>query len=266
MKTKADIIRDLEGLAGRLGAGDRALVEEIAADLALRHKRNRSEATTERNLAIIAAYRSGKSLREVARQHGITGQRVHQIINSLPSEEVEKLWEDRQASENAKKNAELWRKVEERARTAESCPVCGSWNLRGPKRTTCSKECARIWNSGGARFILDERAYDRRRKAQARSILKNPDGKKPSQITWATKVLTENTPPNRRYHVPGSESAVIAAKVAPEKLPPTREQRLKNGKENDEADLDRPSTVEDDGRIAPVLRSIGEETRDLGGS
>lgn len=219
VRSKADIIRELEGLAGRLNASDRAVVEEIAADLAMRNKRKRSDSTAERNKAIVAAYRGGQSLREVAKRFGVTGQRVHQIINALPQEEIDQLWKDRQQTEEDRKNAELWAKVEERVAQATVCPVCQGWNLRGPKRKTCSPECAKVWSSGGARFILDETEYERRRLAQAKSILRHYEDKTKTQIAWAHRVIAGEAPPNRRYHVPGSKASEIVARFAPDKLP-----------------------------------------------
>lgn len=102
--------------------------------------------------------------------------------------------------------------LEERAKTAQPCKVCGSWILRHPHYETCSPDCAKAWTLGRYRLSPDERQKHRLR--MARTYLNNPEKYKQAHLDWAERMLSDEPPePNRTYFYPESQITQALEKV-----------------------------------------------------
>lgn len=169
----------------------------------------------DRDREIVEAYRRGEDVKNIAESYGLTGARVYQVLNSLSADAIAALYKERK---DGIRNAALWEKVQQRVNEATVCPVCECWNLRGKKRVTCSKECAGVWSGSGARYLLDDEVYQKRRISQARSVLRHAQNRSPQEVNWAMRVLS-GEPPNRRFVVKGSRAASLVEKVRPDRIP-----------------------------------------------
>lgn len=70
---------------------------------------------------------------------------------------------------------------------ASPCAVCDYWNLRGPKRRTCSSACARAWPY--LRYALDPAYREAHQLVAARWIAQNPSKVTRSQHESALRAL-----------------------------------------------------------------------------
>jgi len=151
-------------------------------------------------------------MEELGAQEGLTRSRVQQLLApllaaaGLTAQDVRRRLLAQAHSEAAL--AELL----ERCASARPCEVCGAWVLRGGKRVTCSPACAEVWRK--AWWLVSEEEHQRHRLSVARSILRHPEGKKPSQLAWARQMLSDAPPPpNRRYVQPDSWAAAATRAV-----------------------------------------------------
>lgn len=171
---------------------------------------------------MVAAYRAGASYAEIGADHGLSKDRVREIVRlHMPEDERWELYRARVAAEKAE--ATIRRDEERRVRnlalllermaTARRCRVCPGWNLRGERFITCSTECTNVWVVG--RYQLDDGARERHRTAQARTVLADPERYPASRVEWARRVLSDDRPPpNRRWRVASSAATRAAERAA----------------------------------------------------
>lgn len=151
------------------------------------------------------------SLEEIAAEYDVTRERIRQIVADYEPD----AFQIKRA--NVGLNA-IEREFERRCRYALEndlrCVVCDSWVLRGPKRKTCSSECAEAWS---ILRTFPEITGNYQRRNQAKTILSNPEAHPPSKVEWAQKMLSDNPPPpNRRFFQAGSKRAETLRRFRPD--------------------------------------------------
>lgn len=131
--------------------------------------------------------------------------------------------------------------------TDRLCLTCRTAARRPGAHKTCSPKCAEAWP-----ILRTVDNYDRHRRHQARSILANPEGQKPSKITWARRMLSDDPPPpNRRYLTSGSKRADLIRKYRPEIYEELTADPL-------------PPVMEDVPRFVYVIEAVGSDRFKVG--
>ena len=174
------------------------------------HRRGR-----ERRRQIVDAYLAAPgdakpTLAELGRMVGVTRERARQFLAAAgidPSAVRADVYARRRL---AALRAELLAAMAA-AQTRPPCRVCGAWVIRRSAVATCSAECSRAWQR--YKLILDADAHHRHRLASALAILAHPDRRRPSEVAWAQRMLSDDPPPpNRRYAITNRD--VFAARHA----------------------------------------------------
>ena len=160
---------------------------------------------------MLAARLQGATLAEVGAQHGVSKERVRQILRGVMRPGDDALIERARVRRRERERA-----ADERRREAECptrrCAVCRGAMPACKAGRTCSSDCARAW--AVVRRHLDPDAHHRHRLVQARRILRDPDAHKPSSVAWAERMLSDDPPPpNRRFVLEGSEAARVLAEL-----------------------------------------------------
>ena len=154
----------------------------------------------------------GRTLEEIGADHGITKQRVAQVVRRLASpadrQRIRRACDNRRRREAAE--------VREAERTARRlaavarghyCPICRALLERESQRT-CGGECSAKW--AVVRRHLDPDQHEAHRRAIARSILRHPESRTEAQVAHAHAVLSDDPPPpNRRFTLPQSAAARV---------------------------------------------------------
>jgi len=131
-----------------------------------RRKRPMSARDTE----LVAAYRNGATVTELATLYGITSQRVSQIIHKTDPTAIPEM--TRVRIERRKQKRQEQHRDQLRERTKQ-CRVCGEWFLSGKtRRRECSEECQRAYKLG--RRYFDPEQYERHRQHQGIDTTKPP--------------------------------------------------------------------------------------------
>lgn len=192
----------------------RAVRQLAAAEIRAHRKarsRRRGPTNPGRDREILRLYRDeGLTLREVGNRYGLSHERIRQIATAQDPGAKE----TRRRLKAAKRAEQRRRELDRRLADAEPCRICGKPVLRGRNRLTCSPSCADSWRV--VRYQLDPEFHKRFRRTQARWILRNPRKHAPGQVSWARSVLTRDKEPNRRFLVPGSRTAQVLKRVAPD--------------------------------------------------
>jgi hypothetical protein len=177
-------------------------------------KLERAQQKRERVAEMIPFIEVGCTLEEIGNHFGLTRERVRQLlaeqgVHSSHVERAKKEAVDRRAAQQYNQVMALMQNALDNNR---KCVVCDSWVIRRPAgqrspRTmniTCSTECGKLW--AAARHRLSAEGWKRHRMFVARSILNNPQGKSPSRIAWAIRLLANpDMPANRYMRKPGSK-------------------------------------------------------------
>jgi hypothetical protein len=148
-----------------------------------RISRPRGEVVRNRLIADRYVY-SLDTLQSIATPYGISRERVRQIVEQFYTREQAK---KHRAAVRAMRDEAVDRY---RRSIAPPCKVCGEpsvRSLRAAKYLTCSPRCARAWQAFAQ--ADDEEASNRHRVYLARSILRHQEGKKPSQVAWAKRIV-----------------------------------------------------------------------------
>lgn len=172
--------------------------------------------TSEKTARMLARWLEGETYAEIAADFGVSRQAVHRRIDRVATRR-----QRRTATRAGLKRAERRRREAEAARLASLeaaareagrlCPICDAPLLRESART-CGGECAERWAM--ARYRLDPDLYERHRIAQARTILRRPEGHNESEVEWARRMLSDDPPPpNRRSPVADSRASAIVREV-----------------------------------------------------
>lgn len=155
------------------------------------------------------------SLEDIAAEYDVTRERIRQIIADYEPDayRIKRANLGLDALPTA-----IEREFERRCRYALEndlrCVVCDSWVLCGPKRKTCSSECAEAWPILRS---FPEIGGNYQRLNQAKTILSNPEAHSPSKVEWAQKMLSDNPPPpNRRFFQAGSKRAETIRRFRPD--------------------------------------------------
>lgn len=161
-----------------------------------------------RDAQILAARLMGDTLEEVAARHGLTKQRVDQIIRRVASPRDRQAIRRARQARRRRERAEAER-VEAEARheaavaRGQHCPVCNRL-LECQSCRTCGGECAEKW--GAIRRHVDPEANLAHRRARARAVLAR-GGRSEAEVEHAHRVLSDDPPPpNRRFVVEGSRA------------------------------------------------------------
>lgn len=158
-------------------------------------------------------YRNGLTYTQIGAKYGVSRERVRQVLAKTGFDgRAAKARANRErieAERLSKCLAVMQRAIDE----DRKCTICGAWVLRKGPAKTCSQACAELLR-GDARLYVRPEQREQHRFNVAKSILRNPKGKRPSQIAWAKRMLSDNPPPaNRRFSVPGSRASEAARKL-----------------------------------------------------
>lgn len=160
-------------------------------------------------------YRSGLTLEQVGARHGVTRERVRQLIEAIAPGLIAETFAGRQAARSAATAAR--RQAAADARPLYECRVCGR-SFKIPYRSvTCSPTCEAAWKA--ARPLFDPEVYRRSQIYQARHHLRHPDRTSQAMVESSRRLLAhyeatgEVLAPNRRFVIPGSArwQKVVAA-------------------------------------------------------
>lgn len=169
-----------------------------------------------RNREIVDKRVGGMTLGQIAREYGLTRERVRQICTREEPDHTDKsraAREQREMLAEQERRFQWEREVEASDRT---CAVClSNMHPSTPARVkTCGGECAEVWAK--ARYHLDRDQWSRHRESVARSILNHADKRRESEIAWAERVVAGDAPePRGRWFVAGSEVERLVTEVVP---------------------------------------------------
>lgn len=169
-----------------------------------------------RNDVIVSRRLSGATLGQIAREFGLTRERVRQICTRADVNHTRVSRQVREANAEREQREQQIRWEEEVKASDRRCAVCGSQMHPSvaSRIRTCGGECAEVWAK--ARYHLDEDQWRRHRQSVAKSIINNSGARSDSEITWATKVIEGQAPPPRgRWLVPGSDVERLVTEVLP---------------------------------------------------
>lgn len=138
---------------------------------------------SENERVIVRAYLAGGTLRELGQVHGVTGERIRQIVASSGITDTA----SRARAARARLRAANAPGTKPR-RSQKRCVVCGRRLpfREGTTRITDSSDCAQAWPA--LRFSTRE-GKAKHDIAVARYVLRNPDRHDAVRVRWAEKVL-----------------------------------------------------------------------------
>ena len=191
--------------------------------MAQRERARVSEDVTERNEWIAASYLAGYTLHEVGVSHGLTRERVRQIVWKLttPEQRAEARRERFLAFQRANARPE-------RTWPTLKCFVCwAEFTARSAlqlnrKRTYCTQEHRDLYRT--IKHYIDPMAH---REALARSVIRHPE-RQPGSYGWAARTLAGIAPKRKSFNGPNPESAAYQAylevlRLREGKTPPNQE-------------------------------------------
>lgn len=159
---------------------------------------------------------NGATLGEIAREYGLTRERVRQICTAADpghTEKANRARADRKEQERRDRHEQYLREVQQSDR---QCPVCLS-KMHPSVATrvkTCGGECAEVWAK--ARYHLDDSEWHRHRESVAKSIINHSHSRRDSEVAWAKRVVSGDAPePRGRWYVAGSEVERLMNEVVP---------------------------------------------------
>jgi hypothetical protein len=140
-----------------------------------------------RDQLIWRRFHDGEAMVSIARDLGITRERVRQIVNRQANYDGQ----GPSPSRYLRNRQQHQRVVQERRRQSKTtqCPVCLSWHtvLGYGARRTCSSLCALAWRE--ARWLLDHERAERLRVHHAQVIARHPDRFTDVQVQHARRLL-----------------------------------------------------------------------------
>lgn len=159
----------------------------------------------DRDAQIWRRVNAGETMASIAKDLGLTRERVRQIVNRMDG------YDGRGLSPTAKlrQNQRHQRMVQDRRRRAQTvrCPTCLCWHtvLVQMNRQTCSPACATAWRQ--ARWLLDPERAEQLRVHKAQANVRYQHRVSPVQVDHARQLLTaaadgRRVPPNRYFVVP----------------------------------------------------------------
>lgn len=183
--------------------------------MSYRRQQRVRDANDPRGPEMAALYRQSGDMAAVGAAYGLSAARVKDLLLvHMTADERRAITAWRHAVTLEERQAQ--RQLEtlcQRMETAKPCVVCGAWVLRDPYYTTCSPECADAWVV--SRYRLSDDHRERQRMQNARSILRHAENRKPSEVEWAKRMLSDNPPPpNRRYALKGSRASEAVRRFA----------------------------------------------------
>ncbi len=142
-----------------------------------------------RDTLFVAAFRAGSTLKAIGREHGITRERVRQILAPLLTRaERHAIRVARVARRQAQRDADRQRPYLERP---VPCAMCHATILRGKpwekQHPTCSHRCYRTFLDA-RRYVSPELA-EAHRRAAALTWLRKPEKYGAVRVRYATRVL-----------------------------------------------------------------------------
>lgn len=172
----------------------------------------RSSPYAERNAEIARRIQAGERPIDVAKDLGLTRERVRQIAQKfdiIP----------REIQAEASKQRREEKRAEYEATHSRECVVCRK-TFVGAKNAMCcgAEDCVYVLRAG--RSYLFPEHYEQQRRSQAKSILRHPETHTSGQITYAQNVLNGTMIPRERYVIPGSKIALVLKRVGREDLIP----------------------------------------------
>jgi hypothetical protein len=194
-------------------------------------------------------FTQGQTAGQIAKRYDVTPQAVSLVliargVDTKANQRTARV-AARIARDSAKADA-MYAKVLVAMANAVPCCVCGNWVVRtncyhneSQRNRTCSPECGKLWRTGSVRFAVSATESEVHRAQCARSILRHPDGQRPSKIAWAERVLSDDPPPkNRTYAVSTSltTQALVNAGLVPEPVPKKPRVRVRDGEGRQRSD------------------------------
>lgn len=132
--------------------------------------------TMTRNAMMVEEVRQGNTLATVGERHGVTRERVRQIVAALDPKAIA-------AGQRARAKAAP--RPEPRKRHRRTCPVCGAkFTTTDARRRTDSAECAEEWGPGGARRRSTDGMASHQDNVSA-TVLRRPDKYGVVKVRWA---------------------------------------------------------------------------------
>lgn len=151
-------------------------------------------------LSMAAAYRTGAAtLEDLAKPHGLTRERVRQIIKEVDpaardEARIARLLRQVKEAERRRDEREVERRKadEDALRRGVRCRLCWGPNGRavtGRRYVTCSSRCARLWTL--LRYQLDEAQKEQHKRSMARWTIANPSHPfvNDARLRYAARVL-----------------------------------------------------------------------------
>lgn len=146
--------------------------------------------TQDRIKQMMQMYEDGATLRQVAKEFGISHERVRQLFDNRDPEFTAQVAAKRKQEKIKQRAIREQEKENERNRPKGTCRICGDPIYRPRAKYTCSPEHQKIWNK--IKLHIDPSIRQDHIVAEAKVIKASEEKYTNSQIKWANKVLANN--------------------------------------------------------------------------